>query len=168
MASRSGSQRKRLAVRPAQPVRQRLGGALAPAAARSGGRRRGWPRRNWHGCCRRAGRAASAARRRRARSRARRRLSLRRNPCPSATATCGFQSSPPSSSSGRPALRGALVIRLQFGLQPVELLVGQRSRRRQTSAPEGRAALSSSALFQAPAALWMSSATAAASSGDRP
>jgi hypothetical protein len=37
-----------------------------------------------------------------------------------------------------------------------------------TSAPQGRAALSRSALFQAPAALWMSSGTAAASIGERP
>jgi len=37
-----------------------------------------------------------------------------------------------------------------------------------TSAPEGRAALSSSALFQAPAALWISRAVAAASIGARP
>ena len=59
----------------------------APAGSPSGGRRRGWPRRSSHGCCRRAGRAAAAARRRRARSRARRRPWPRRNPCPSARAT---------------------------------------------------------------------------------
>jgi hypothetical protein len=37
-----------------------------------------------------------------------------------------------------------------------------------TSAPEGRAALSSSALFQRAAELWVSTATAAASIGARP
>jgi hypothetical protein len=37
-----------------------------------------------------------------------------------------------------------------------------------TSAPDGRAALSRSALFHALAALWMSSAVAAASMGDKP
>ena len=56
---------------------------------------------------------------------------------------------------------------LQFRLQPVELLVRQivAVLRRINQRPEGRAELSSSALFQWPAALCVSSAISAASSG---
>ena len=75
----------------------------------------------------------------------------------------------PAFQQQRPAgIGGTLVVRLELGLQPVELRFGQAPFRRTTSAPEGRAELSSSALFQAPAALWMSSATAAASMGESP
>ncbi len=66
--------------------------------------RRDWPRRNWRGCCRREARAAAAARRRRARSRARHTLG-RDEIQLGRSQRERLPVEPPSSSSGRPALR---------------------------------------------------------------
>ena len=69
-----------------------------------------------------------------------------------------------------PGIGGALVFALELALETIELLVAERAAlgRAIDRAPEGRAALSSSALFQRAAALWVSTAQAAASNGLSP
>ncbi len=79
---------------------------------------------------------------------------------------------PPSSSSGRPALAGpayctSSAVFSASCCSPVSRSAVSRSPLN-TNAPLGRAALSSSALFQAPLALCTSTAKAAASSGASP
>ena len=83
----------------------------------------------------------------------------------------GFQSSPPSSSSGRPAPSGPEWASSSSCFRRTNWSSLSRSpaaRPVNTRAPEGRAELSSRALFQALEALCTSMAKRAASSGEKP
>ena len=81
-----------------------------------------------------------------------------------------FQSSPPSSSIGRPALRVPWYWSSSSRFKRSNWLSERTapSPAEYTSAPDGRAALSSSALFHFAALLWVSIATAAGSIEDSP